>query len=237
MKNPTSVEKIDIWIMLHYDLYRNIFIRTVIAMTEDFLRVFKQFDLDFPSFWGFFYDHVFAASIILVISLTLGIFLYFSFLLPSNEYKFKGFADWLYRFFTFRQLLLDGLLKALYLVCAFFVTLISFYLLFTMRSVPVFLILLIGGNIVLRIAYELILLLVIVCRNTSDISRKLGKLDRIAENTDITRSISIDLYKPGAQENAADGRQLTYMNLFCENCGQRINPEMDECGNCGTPID
>ncbi|HOV69595.1 MAG TPA: hypothetical protein PLZ84_04675 [Clostridia bacterium] len=209
-------------------------------MPESFVQVFEQFDLDFLPFGELFIDQIITVLIILVISLTIGIFLQFSFLLPSNEQKFKGFADWLYRFLTFKQLFLDGLLKALYIVSAFFVTISSFYILFTIRSVPAFLIFLIGGNIALRLAYELIMLPVVICRNTSEISRKLSKLDRldrIAENTDITRSISIDLYKPGAKENEDDSQQLTYLDLFCTNCGQRVNPEMGECGNCGTPIE
>lgn len=102
-----------------------------------------------------------------------GIVLYFTFLSKRNEGKFKGFFGWLYEFFNFKKFTIEAILKITYLIFAIFITLSSFTII---PSSPAgFLLLLILGNLVLRIIYEFLLVILVICRNTIEINKKLTK--------------------------------------------------------------
>ena len=81
----------------------------------------------------------------------------------------------MYDFLTFKKLTIESVLKILYLICALFVTLSSFSIIST--SFIAFLLYLVIGNLAVRIAYELILVRLIICRNTTEINKKLDKKD------------------------------------------------------------
>ena len=104
-----------------------------------------------------------------VIAVIGGITLYFVFL--KNDKKYTGFVAKLKEFLNFKTLLLEEILKISYLILALFITLYSFGLIGT--SVVLFLLTLIVGNLVLRITYELSILLIKICQNTSEINSKL----------------------------------------------------------------
>ena len=118
-------------------------------------------------------NSVASSAIWIIVSLVLaivgGIVLYFTFLKKDNEGKYTGFLGWMYDFLTFKKLTI------LYLICAIFVTLSSFATIST--SFIAFLLYLVVGNLVVRIAYELILVRLIICRNTTEINKKLDKKD------------------------------------------------------------
>ena len=104
-------------------------------------------------------NSVASSAIWIIVSLVLaivgGIVLYFTFLKKDNEGKYTGFLGWMYDFLTFKKLTIENVLKILYLICAIFVTLSSFATIST--SFIAFLVYLVVGNLVARIAYELIL--------------------------------------------------------------------------------
>ena len=124
-------------------------------------------------------NSVASSAIWIIVSLVLaivgGIVLYFTFLKKDNEGKYTGFLGWMYDFLTFKKLTIENVLKILYLICAIFATLSSFATIST--SFIVFLVYLVAGNLVVRIAYELILVRLIICRNTTEINKKLDKKD------------------------------------------------------------
>lgn len=95
-----------------------------------------------------------------------------TFLSAKNEGKFKGFLGWMYDFLTFKKMMLEALLKGLYLVFVIFITLGSFAML-SQSFIP-FIVTLVLGNISARIVYEFSLILLLICRNTTDISKKLS---------------------------------------------------------------
>ena len=106
-----------------------------------------------------------------VLALVGGITLYFVYL-RSNK-KYNNFLDKLRDFLNFKSLLLEEILKATYLIFALFITLSSFGLIAV--SFVSFLMTLIFGNLVLRIVYELSILLIKICKNTTEINSKLKK--------------------------------------------------------------
>lgn len=107
-----------------------------------------------------------------VLAVVGGIVLYFTFLSKKNEGKFTGFLGWMYDFLTFKKMMIENLLKILYLIAALFITLGSFALIST--SFLAFLMVIIFGNVAARVLYELLLVTLVICRNTTDINKKLG---------------------------------------------------------------
>lgn len=119
------------------------------------------------------------ASVWIIVSIILaiigGILIYFLFLNKKNEGKFNGFVGWLYDFLSFKKMFMEALLKITYLIVALYITLSSFALIGT--SFIAFLAMLIIGNVVARLVYEFSLLLLVICRNTTEINKKLSKKD------------------------------------------------------------
>ena len=118
-----------------------------------------------------------------VIAVIGGIVLYFTFLSKKNEGKYTGFLGWMYDFLTFKKMVIENILKIIYLIAASFITLASFAII--SNSFLSFVLVLVVGNLITRIMYELFLVVLIICRNTTDISKKLDKkeiVDKKEEN-------------------------------------------------------
>ena len=119
------------------------------------------------------------SSVWIIVSIILaivgGILIYFLFLSKKNEGKFNGFVGWLYDFLSFKKMFMEALLKITYLIVAIYITLSSFA--FISTSFVLFLAMLIIGNVVARLVYEFSLLLLVICRNTTEINKKLSNKD------------------------------------------------------------
>ncbi len=111
---------------------------------------------------------VIVAAVLAVIG---GIVVYFTFLSKKNEGKFTGFLGWLYDFLTFKKMVIENILKILYLIVAIFITLSSFAVISNFLA---FLMYLLIGNLVARILYEAFLVILIICRNTTEINKKMS---------------------------------------------------------------
>ncbi len=120
-----------------------------------------------------------------VIALAGGIALHFTFLKAKNEKRFNGFLGWMYDFLTFKKMMLESLLRVLYVIAALFITLSGF----VAGNLLSCLLTIVGGNLVLRIAFEFLLILLVICRNTSDINKKLtGDVVKKIENIEASES-------------------------------------------------
>ena len=109
--------------------------------------------------------------IALLLAVIGGILIYFLFLKKENENKYTGFVKYLYKFLSFKKMWLETILKVSYLILAIYITLTSFELIGT--SFMAFVLTLVFGNIILRVIYELSLVLLTICRNTTEINKKL----------------------------------------------------------------
>lgn len=98
-----------------------------------------------------------------------GILTYFLFLKKDNNNKFTGFVNYLYEFLSFKKMWLETILKVSYLILTIYITLMSFELIG--KSFIAFLLTLVFGNIILRVVYELSLILLTICRNTTEINK------------------------------------------------------------------
>ena len=117
--------------------------------------------------------------ILFLIALVGGICAYLMFVKSDEEPKDPRLLK-LKEFLSFKKMIIEGLLKATYIVFALFVTLYSF-LIMVDTSFITGLMLLILLNILLRIGYEASLIVLLIWRNTSDISKKLGKSELVEE--------------------------------------------------------
>ena len=115
------------------------------------------------------------AMIWMIISVVLaiigGICLYFTVFGKANENKYTGFMKWLYDFVTFKKMMLETLLRVLYIIVAICITLSSFALIST--SFVGFLAMLVFGNLIARITFEFSLVLLTICKNTTEINSKM----------------------------------------------------------------
>ena len=110
----------------------------------------------------------------IVAALVGGIVLYFTVFGNKNEGKYKGFMAWLYDFVKFKKLYITTIIKVTYLVGAIFLTLYSFTLIGT-SSFVAFLLVLLLGNLLLRVTYEFSLVLLSIHENIVEMNQKLKK--------------------------------------------------------------
>ena len=73
----------------------------------------------------------------------------------------------------FKKMMIENVLKILYIIVALFVTLSSFGLMSI--SFLAFLLTLVIGNVLTRVIYELLLVKLVICKNTTEINKKLNK--------------------------------------------------------------
>ena len=106
-----------------------------------------------------------------VVAIIGGITLYFAVFTKQNEKKFTGFLKWCHDFFTFKKMMLETILKILYIIIALYITLSSFSLISI--SFVGFLAQLILGNVIARLSFELSLILLTICKNTTEINSKM----------------------------------------------------------------
>ncbi len=106
----------------------------------------------------------------LIIAIIGGIVVYFVFFKPDKELPNK-FLNWCKEFFCFRKMLVEDMLKVIYTILAIFITLGSFS--FITVNFVTFLLVLILGNILLRLGFELSLINIMIWKNTNDINKKL----------------------------------------------------------------
>ena len=166
-------------------------------------------------------------AIAFVIAVIGGIVLYCTFLRKGNRGQFKGFAGWLYEFLHFRKMTIEVVLKITYLILAIFITLGSFGLIPT--SFAAFIGMLIIGNLVLRILYELSMITIQIWRNTKDINNRLH--DNKANGASVADSAA-----PAAQAPVQDAAAPAPETKICKNCGYVAEADEKFCRRCGSPL-
>lgn len=132
------------------------------------------------------------------------ILLYCLFLKKSNDERFTGFAGWLYDFLNFKKFALDVILRLCYLGGTIGLTLSSLVgLLEGSFSVLYFLLIITFGNLGLRIMFEFSMLILVICRNTTDINHKLSLTQKNAPNVNVDVAVKPAPAAPAAPEMTA----------------------------------
>lgn len=110
-------------------------------------------------------------SIVAIILAIVGAFLvYFLFVKANKKYDNK-FLTWLKAFLDFQKMLIEPILKISYIFLALLVTLESFALIGS--SFLGFLLMLVVGNILVRVLYEVGMVTISIWQNTRDINKKM----------------------------------------------------------------
>lgn len=159
-----------------------------------------------------------------VLSIIGGLVIYFTFMKEKNRGRFTGFAKWLYEFLHFRKITLEVVVKVTYVIFALMVTLGSFAVIG--QNFVAFLLILIFGNLFLRISYEFAMLTIGIWRNTKDIS------DVVTGRKTKTEVQSSAAQTPEAPEQPAAGEG----KKTCPICGYVAEADEKFCRKCGSPL-
>ena len=106
----------------------------------------------------------------LVLAVIGAIFGYFLFIKPNKKFDNK-WLSWLKDFFSFKKLLIEDLLKIFYAFIAIYITISSLALIGV--DFLLFLVSLVVGNLIARIAFEASLIIIMIWKNTNDINKKM----------------------------------------------------------------
>ena len=117
--------------------------------------------------------------IAIILAVVGGILVYFLFVKAKTEPKGK-FGKWLKDFLSFKIMWIEPILKVVYYIATIFIILYSFSFLGLMgimggAAFLAFLGFLILGPIVIRIAYEMTMMFIMIWRNTRDIAENTKK--------------------------------------------------------------
>lgn len=105
-----------------------------------------------------------------ILSIVGGFLVYFMFVKSNEKFESK-FLNWLRDFLDFKKMSIEVILKITYIISAISLTLESFLLIGA--SFIAFLLVLVFGNVLLRVVYELISIRVMIWKNTAEINKKL----------------------------------------------------------------
>ncbi len=110
-----------------------------------------------------------------ILSIIGGILVYFLFVRSKTEPKGK-FAKWLKDFLSFKVMWIEPILKCVYYIATIFTVLFSFsFLALGGYGVLMFFLWLILGPIVVRLAYEMTMMFIMIWHNTRDIAENTKK--------------------------------------------------------------
>ncbi|MDD5980330.1 MAG: hypothetical protein PUC23_04375 [bacterium] len=113
------------------------------------------------------------AVLAIVLAIIGGLLVYFLFLNSKKDMKLNGFLKWLKDFLNFKTMILEVILKILYLISTIYVILLSFS--FISSSFLTFLFILVFGPILVRVIYESSLMFIMIWKNTSEINKNTKK--------------------------------------------------------------
>ena len=174
------------------------------------------------------YSTVVWTTVSLVVAIVGGIVLYHA-LCRDNDAPTDERVVALKNFINFKTLIIEPLLKCLYCIVAIFITLFSFN--YIGQSFLGFLIMLVVGNVVVRIAYEGSMIVLMIWRNTSDINKKLGTCDC---NDKCDCDCKKD--KKPVQEAKSEEKTNNESETVCDENGCYLKPKISDCPVISEPV-
>ncbi len=175
-------------------------------------------------------------SVILAIAGTVALYI---FVLPKNKReKLPKFLQGVHDLLNFKELLLEKLLKLLYVFTTAYVLFLGFFMLFGIQVdsfyggahyVPTFgqgLLIMILGPIITRLIYETVMIAILLLKNVIEINHKLkGDATPVAEANVEAEAVKAPV-APAAEAEAAPNYK------FCTKCGTRYDANKGGCPNC-----
>ena len=131
----------------------------------------------------------------------------------SKRDSLNGFLLKLHEIVNFKSLIIEKILKVLYVFCTCLTVLLGFFEIFAGESFFLCLAIIVIGPFVVRLLFEGIMLFIICVQNVIEINKKLdGGLSA----------------KPVAPAAAPEPKMV-----FCTQCGTRYDAAAGSCPNCG----
>lgn len=161
-------------------------------------------------------------SVLLAIAATV---LSFIFITPEKKReKLPKFFQIVHDIFNFNGLIIEKILKALYIFSTIFAILYFFFMIFTGTNFFMCLLSMIFTPIVIRIGFEFAMMLILLVKNVISINKKMK-----SENKDVKDDFEFDYSKLNIKPEAE-------ATIVCPNCGKEIPESSSFCANCGTQI-
>lgn len=115
-----------------------------------------------------------AITVAIIVGIVVGCVLYFVFVRGDRNEKLTGNKAKFYNFLNFNKFYSEEIFKFLYIVGAAIITFVGIVMLFVNFVSGV--VLLVVGNIALRVSYELLMMFIILCRRTASVDRRLERI-------------------------------------------------------------
>ena len=180
---------------------------------------------------------------------------FFGFMSEKNGRRYTGRLAKLYDFLNFRFYIIEDVLKFCYVLTACLCTGIGLFMALTVVELTRGLVLLAGGNLAARIAFEFLMMLVKACRNLGEV----GKQDRSEiptknDRADAARPEAVceDIYIEDKEEatpeelpdtGKAEGKEKgIHVKIkkekykICPSCGESCSGKFEYCNMCGTKL-
>lgn len=167
----------------------------------------------------YYYDNIATAmGIGVIVAIILACVVYFTFMKKSNEGKFTGVKGLIYNYLTFNKFYLEDVVKFLHVLCAALITVVGLVMLFVNFITGI--VLVIVGNVSLRISYELLMMFIILCKKSAAIDKKLEKIEKFY----------VDDFDEPCEEDVCEAEEFDVE--FFEGCEEGICagcPSAEEC--------
>ncbi len=167
-----------------------------------------------------------------ILGLLLGIILLFVFLPARNRGKYQGAAKWFYDFLNFHKYWITSLLKILNIMLAVICLLGGFICLFIY---PAFGFGLMIAYVLYRMLLELIMVVLNIRDNVSEIGERLSHMDGSAPQAPVNGA-GYSAPLPGGYNVPAPGAYGAPAPKTCPSCGGEIEPGTAFCMRCGTRV-
>ena len=148
------------------------------------------------------------------------------FVLPrKRRARLTGFLAKVHEFVNFNVLIIEKLLKVLYILCTCVAVFFGIFVLFAVNALSGLLIIVVGA-VLIRVSYEITMLLVIGVNSLIQINKKTPGAPPCGPSAQYAPSQT-----PPAQ--AAPASAAPRM-VYCTQCGTRYDASRGGCPNCGT---
>lgn len=167
----------------------------------------------------------------LIFALAVTVLLFCSILSKSKEGTFTGFKKVVRDFFNLKYLILERIAKFLYVLFTLCTIFTGFFLLFG-KTFLIGFIMMVFGPIVLRLSYELFMMIILLVKNTMEINAK------IKDET----GVSLTQFEGPSLNNAFEERVPSSVvpqvnpGKRCPLCGKELQEDAVFCDACGTRI-
>lgn len=180
------------------------------------------------------------ATILAVICAIVATVLAVIFIMPEKRRaSLNGFGKLIHDICNFKFLIIEKILKIIYVFATAYCVLLGFFMLFSGRTSYYYgwdvtsssfqsyagygILVIILGPIVIRIAYEIVMMTVLLVKNVIDINRKLGT-PKDSNSQDIFGASITNLFTSQKKTCPRCSKALKANATFCSNCGANLTP-------------